>query len=51
MDELIGKGMVGMVDVEGKKRKISKMVIITDKGLGFLTEFRKMREFTEAFGL
>ena len=51
MDELIAKGMVEVIEIVGKKKKISKMVQITDKGLGFLAEFRKMREFTEAFGL
>ncbi len=51
MEELISKGMIEIVEIEGKKKKISKMVKITDKGLGFLAEFRKMKEFTEAFGL
>jgi predicted transcriptional regulator len=51
MDELIMKEMIEIIKVEGKKKKISKMVGITDKGFSFLAEFRKMREFTEAFGL
>lgn len=51
MDELIVKEMIKIVEVEGKKKKISKVVSITDKGFNFLAEFRKMREFTEAFGL
>ncbi|MFH1682288.1 MAG: winged helix-turn-helix domain-containing protein, partial [Candidatus Woesearchaeota archaeon] len=51
MDELLTKGMVEVVEIEGKKRKISKVVRITDKGAGFLAEFRRIRDFTEAFGL
>lgn len=51
MDELIAKEMIEIIEVEGKKKKISKVVGITDKGFNFLAEFRKMREFTEAFGL
>ncbi len=51
MDELITKGMIEIAENEGKKKKISKMVCITEKGFNFLAEFRKMREFTEAFGL
>ena len=51
MDELIGKGMVEVVEIEGKKKKVSKMVRLTDKGAGFLMEFRRIRDFTEAFGL
>ena len=35
-----------------KKREApQKTIIITDKGLNFLAEFRRMREFTETFGL
>ena len=51
MDELITKEMIEIIEIEGKKKKISKVVGITDKGFNFLAEFRKMREFTEAFGL
>jgi len=51
MDELIEKGLIEVIEIIGKKKKISKMVGITDKGLGFLADFRRMREFTEAFGL
>jgi len=50
LEELIGKEMVEIQEVKAKK-SISKMVHITDKGLGFLAEFRRMREFTDAFGL
>ena len=52
LEELIGKELVGIEEEMVKKRKsISKVVIITDKGLEFLAEFRRMREFTDAFGL
>lgn len=51
MDELMNKGMIEVVEMEGKRRKVYKMVSLTDKGAGFLAEFRRMREFTEAFGL
>lgn len=51
MEELIAKKMIEVIEVEGKKKKINKMVSLTDKGSGFLAEFRRIREFTEAFGL
>lgn len=52
LDELVGKGLINLVEEEAKKRqKASKNVVITDKGLGFLAEYRRMREFTDAFGL
>ncbi len=52
MDELIGKGMIEIQEEYVRKRKGNiKMIAITDKGLGFLEEYRKMREFTNAFGL
>ena len=51
MEELISKEMIEILSIEGKKKKISKVVSITEKGFNFLAEFRKMREFTEAFGL
>ncbi len=51
LDELINKEMIEMLELEGKKKKINKMIGITEKGIGFLAEFRRMREFTEAFGL
>jgi predicted transcriptional regulator len=50
LEELINKEMVEIVDVK-KKKTLSKVVTITDKGIGFLAEFRRIREFTEAFGL
>jgi len=52
LEELIGKEMVLMEEIPHKKKKApSKMIVITDKGLGFLAEFRRIREFTDAFGL
>ena len=51
LDELITKEMIEILEIEGKKKKISKMVALTEKGSGFLAEFRRIREFTEAFGL
>jgi predicted transcriptional regulator len=50
MDGLIAKEMITVVDGPGKKSP-GKIVVITEKGLEFLAEFRKMREFTDTFGL
>ncbi len=46
LEELISKEMVKeeLVDTY-------KYIIITDKGLGFLTEIKRIEEFTESFGL
>ncbi len=52
LDELINREMVLIQEEISRKKKAStKMVVITEKGLGFLEEFRRMREFTDAFGL
>lgn len=52
LDELIGKELVRIEEVEHRKKKTtSKVIHLTDKGSGFLQEFRRMREFTDAFGL
>ena len=52
LEELIEKGLVHVDEKQHRKRKSpTKTVVITDKGLGFLAEFRRMREFTDAFGL
>ncbi len=52
LDELAGRGLVAVEEEFNKKKKSSsKTVVITEKGLGFLAEFRRMREFTDAFGL
>ena len=52
LDELIGKELVEIQEIEHRKKKTnSKIIVLTDKGSGFLAEFRRMREFTNAFGL
>lgn len=53
LEELIQKGLVEVREEDPKKRrqKINKFIHITEKGLGFLEEFRRMKEFTNAFGL
>jgi len=51
LQELINKEMIEIQEIQGKKKKISKMLALTEKGSGFLAEFRRIREFTEAFGL
>lgn len=52
LEELIEKELITIQEEFLKKRKTTtKTVVITDKGLGFLAEFRRMREFTDAFGL
>ncbi len=44
--ELIGKEMM-----EEKKVDKNRYYVVTDKGLKFISEFKKMKEFTESFGL
>ena len=52
LDELIQKELVIIEEeIVRKKKAANKTVRITDKGLSFLAEFRRMREFTDAFGL
>lgn len=52
LEELMEKELVVISEeITRKKRTNTKMVVITDKGLSFLAEFRRMREFTDAFGL
>ncbi len=52
LEELVGKNLVRIEEeVSKKKQKSTKTVVITETGLGFLAEFRRMREFTDAFGL
>ena len=50
LQELTQKEMVEVREYQQKKT-VNKMVHITEKGLGFVEEYRKMREFTSAFGL
>ncbi|MBI4154027.1 hypothetical protein HY501_01705 [Candidatus Woesearchaeota archaeon] len=47
VDELKMKEMIGENDDKGG----SKHFVITDKGLKFLQDYRKIREFTDSFGL
>ena len=52
LEELIGKDLILIEEEYSRKRENStKTVVITEKGLGFLAEFRRMRDFTNAFGL
>ena len=44
--ELMDKGMVGEKEEKGKK-----MYIITEKGSAYIQEFRKIKEFSDSFGL
>ncbi|MBS3107722.1 hypothetical protein J4468_02295 [Candidatus Woesearchaeota archaeon] len=46
LDELVSKEMVSEI-----QKGPSKYLIITEKGVVFLSEFRKMKEFQDAFGL
>ncbi|MEA3378299.1 MAG: winged helix-turn-helix domain-containing protein [Nanoarchaeota archaeon] len=47
IDELKTKLMI--IEEEDMKKK-SKQFLITDKGLQFLQDYRKIREFTNSFG-
>ncbi len=52
LEELLQKELIILEEEQVKKKKRPmKVVKITDKGLAFLAEFRRMREFTDAFGL
>lgn len=52
LDELLEKELIAVnEEFSKKKQKSTKTVVITEKGLSFLAEFRRMREFTDAFGL
>ena len=46
LDELKAKDLVREEPTDK-----SRVVLITDKGLNFLAEMRKVKEFTETFGL
>ncbi len=44
MEELMAKELIAVEAIESrKKQKSTKIVVITDKGLEFLAEFRRMR--------
>ena len=52
VEELVSRELISVEEeFTRKKQKSTKTVIITDKGLEFLAEFRRMRQFTDAFGL
>jgi len=46
LNELIQKKMIKEIDLKGKKG-----YAITEEGLKFLSEFKKIKEFTDSFGL
>jgi len=46
LEDLIRKGLVQEL-TEGK----SRYLVLTEKGFDFLMKYRKMKEFTDAFGL
>ena len=46
IDELIKKEMMNEKEVDE-----NRYYVITEKGLKFISEFKKMKEFTESFGL
>ncbi len=46
VNELIKKGMMGEAEVKGKR-----MYSITDKGADYIQEFKKIKEFSDSFGL
>jgi len=52
MEELLGKELIAVEEEFHKRREMpSKIILLTDKGSMFLAEYRRMREFTDAFGL
>jgi len=52
MEELIGKELIAVQEEFHKKREAPvKTILLTEKGSVFLAEYRRMREFTDAFGL
>ena len=52
LEELIRKDLIAIEEEFHKKRESpSKVIKLTEKGSVFLAEYRRMREFTDAFGL
>ncbi len=49
LDELKRKSLVEEIEI-GRK-VVKKEIILTDKGYQFITQYDKMREFQESFGL
>jgi len=46
VSELMNKGMVGEEEVKGKK-----VYTITEKGANYIQEYKKIKEFSDSFGL
>lgn len=46
LDDLLSKELLQRVDQNGYQ-----YIILTDKGANFLFEFKRIKEFTESFGL
>jgi predicted transcriptional regulator len=46
IDELLEKGLVKEGSSDGKP-----VYLITDKGVGFLKEYERMRKFVDSFGI
>ncbi|MBW2974575.1 DUF4364 family protein [Candidatus Woesearchaeota archaeon] len=46
LKDLIGKGMVSEEECKGKK-----VYTLTDKGANYIQEFKKIKEFSDSFGL
>ena len=52
LEELMTKEMIEVIENDVKKNKrVQRIITITDKGLDFLEEYNKIREFTTAFGV
>jgi predicted transcriptional regulator len=47
IDELITKQLIQEVNERGHNRYL----VLTDKGFEFISQFRRMKEFQESFGL
>jgi len=46
LEELMGKGLIKETDYEG-----NKYYCLTEEGIRFVNEFRKIKEFVDSFGL
>lgn len=46
LEELMGKGLIKETDYEG-----NKYYSLTEEGIRFVNEFRKIKEFVDSFGL
>ncbi len=50
LKELEEKKLVTEEEV-GKKKSIKKEIVLTEKGFEFISQYEKMKEFQESFGL